>query len=102
MIQLTKARWPFKLEQVRVAASADKVQIVPCNFVDQQPVRLYVTLPVLRPIASKRVIFVAWRQGSAAFQEQDQFAELAGVLAALPREFHIAAKLFPGMRLRKD
>ncbi len=44
------------LEQVRVCSRADQVQVVAVEFVEQEPIRFDVAVPMMFPVAAKRVI----------------------------------------------
>jgi len=67
------ARWS---EQIRMCAGADQVQVVTVDLVDQQPIRVQVTVAVVLPNSSERVVFVVGRKRVALTQQQDQFAQL--------------------------
>ena len=42
------------LEQVRVCCRADQVQVVVVDFVEQEPIRFDVAVPMMFPVAAKR------------------------------------------------
>ena len=76
-----------------MCSRADQVKVVSIDLVEQEPIRFYMTVSMMFPIPSERVISVARRQGVALDQEQDQFAEFGEILAAPLCQFHIALEL---------
>jgi hypothetical protein len=93
---LTGKIWPealANLEQVRVCSRADQVQVVAVDFVEQEPIRFDVAVPMMFPVSAKRVVLVSRPQGVALDKKQDQLAQLGEVLSATLGEFHIALEL---------
>ena len=72
---------------------ADQVQVVPIDLVEQEPVLFDVTVSMMFPVATERVVLITRRQGIALDQEKDQLAELGEVLASAFGQLHIALEL---------
>jgi hypothetical protein len=54
-----------------MCSRADQVQVVAVDFVEQEPIRFDMAVPMMFPVAAKRVVLVSRRQGVALDKEQD-------------------------------
>lgn len=96
---VTTAAALWHSEEIRMRAGAHRVQVISDDLVDQQPIRLDMAIPAMRPVASEGVIFVSCRQRVARSQRHDCLAQFGHVVAALPGELHVAPELSQGDRV---
>jgi hypothetical protein len=71
------------VKQIGMGAGANQVKLIANNTVDQQPVRLDVSVAITPPIAPQGMIIVALWQRIAGQKQKNQRAQLAHVLATL-------------------
>jgi hypothetical protein len=68
-------------------------QVISIDPVYQQPIRLDMAIPVMRPVATQGVVLAAGRERDTGSQQQDRLAHLARVVATLLGELHVAPEL---------
>ena len=74
-------------------SGANQMQVVAIDLVEKQPIRLYVTVAEMLPLAAERMVLVSWRQRISLHQKQNHLAQLCQILAALLCEFDITPEL---------
>lgn len=76
-----------------MGADSDKAQFVALDAVDQNPVRLYMTVAAIFVRPFKRVVLVLRRERFALCQFLDNCFQVVGVLPSLDCFLHIAPEL---------
>ena len=93
---------PFFLpEQIRVSAGIEhqQLQFVALLFPYQQPVGLYVTLPLALAVAVEHVWTISLRQASVAFEQLDDGTKLVHRIATFDATFQVFLELVGGGNL---
>ena len=84
------------IKQVGVPARSFKTHFGAIDLVNQQPIRLDVSIPEAAPPALKRMVFVLRGQGLFIDQQAHQRLDLLHVLAALPCCFQVTDRFDRG------
>jgi hypothetical protein len=76
-------------EQIRMRAGSDKVKVIAVNLVQQNPVRLNVAIPMMRPVSAQRVVLEARWQGVTVDEQQNHRAQLRHIFSTPLGQLHI-------------